>query len=312
MADIVGAGNTSVGGLLPAVGIGRLEYWRPTVDTENEWVGGTPTVSIFTSFDAWTSTNSDVQLQVAEDIGFVTIVHDSDLAQNENDIDGRLVSGLVEGQTYYLRARVKETTPSTYLYISPWTTPSTFSVIFNVSGAYAYITSNVGVTVTLEDYWAHYAYENVGVAADGTESVDYWAHYAYENVGLEYTPSGHVPQYIFEGDVSTNTPTPHLWFLRPSFGRAGDSILLVGQGFGDLQTTYTGIVEIDMGDPIGWQSVPVITWQTFPPSPDAYTGDRKIDQLLAEMDPQHTIIEIVVPVGSIEPGHPIRVRTDGA
>lgn len=306
MADISGAGGGDLGGLGGSVSA-QNQWWRPTIDTADGWVSPTTTPNIFTQQDSFDSSNATVQLQVSVADSFSSTVHDSDLTQPHNTSQGRQVTGLPDNTTYYLRARAKKTIGS-YDYVSPWTATKTFRVATKSGVASRNITMNVGVENTPARSWAAYAYENVGVEATPARS---WPVYAYENVGVEQTPVDFVSQYVFEGDVTTDTPTPVIWFLRPDYGREGDGIDIVGFGFGDLQSTYSGVVEIDWGGVIGWQSVPIVSWQTFPPTDDAYTGDREIDEILGTLDPQHTVIQITVPSGAIPPGYPVRVRTDG-
>ena len=308
MADIAGIGLTDVGGLETDTGEGHLEYWRPTVETPDGWVSSTLAPTIFTSQLAWDAGTATVRLQVSEEVDFSVLHYNTTAVQNSGVSTGRAVSGLTEGVIYYIRCNVTKTLPSTYVYTSAWSDTHEFIVQPDSGHAQIYLTMNGGVEHTPDDAWNSYLYKNAGVLHTPSDA---WNHYLYQNFGVKYTPSGYIPQYTFYGDVTTDTPTPVIWFLRPMSGRPGDGILIYGQGFGDLQVTYTGIVEIDLPT-LGWTSVPINSWQTFPATVDAYTGDREMDQALAQIDPQHTIIEIVVPTEAIAPGHPIRVRTDGA
>lgn len=306
MVDINGAGATTLGGLTTSVP-GTLDYWRGTVETADGYISPTVSPIILTKQDSANGTNADVQLQVSTVSNFASTVHDSDLTQNDNVVGGRQVSALIDGTTYYMRARAKKTIGS-YNYVGAWSTTRTFQVITKSGIASMNITMNIGVEHTPSESWAEYAYENVGI--EHTPG-DYWAAYAYENVGAEVLIVDNVPQYVYEGDVNTATPNPVIWFLLPSFGREGDGIAIYGFGFGDLQSTYSGVVEVDWGGVTGWQSVPIVSWQTFPADPPAYTADRVIDEVAGIVDPQHTVIQILVPVGAIPPGYPVRVRTDG-
>lgn len=306
MADLVAGGSANLGGLSSNVDA-VIQFWRPQIDTVDGWVSPTVTPTIFTRQDSNDGSNAAVQLQVSLVDTFVSTVHDSDLTQADNVTGGRQVTGLADGVTYYLRARTKKTLGS-YNYVSPWTATSTITVVTKSGIASMNITMNIGVEHTPSQVSPAYAYENVGVEWTPSQS---WAAYAYENVGAEHTPVDNVPQYVYEGDVTTDTPNPVIWFLQPSFGREGDGIAIYGFGFGDLQSTFDGVVEIDWGGVIGWQSVPIVSWQTYPPDPPAYTPDRVIDEMNAIVDPQHTVIEIIVPSGAIPPGYPVRVRTDG-
>lgn len=305
MPDINGAGATTLGGLTSSAG-GSLGYWRAQVDTADGYISPTVSPNIFTRQDSADGTSAAVQLQVSTSAGFGTTVHDSDLTQADNVTGGRQVTGLVDGTTYYMRARAKYAPLS---YVGQWSATRTLTVVTKSGIASMNVTMNIGVQVTLSAVEPHYSYENVGVEITKSQS---WPVYAYENVGVEVHPADNVPQYVNEGDVNTATPNPVIWFLQPNYGREGDGIAIYGFGFGDLQATYSGIVEVNWGGIIGWQSVPIVSWQTFPATGVAYTGSRVIDEIAGIVDPQHTVIEIVVPAGAIPPGYPIRVRTDGA
>lgn len=306
MTDINGAGGGSFGGLSDSVS-GQTQWWRPTLDTADGWVSPTVTPIIFTQQDSFDGSSADVQLQVSAVDTFATTVHDSDLAQNHNTSVGRQVTGLSDGNTYYLRARVKKTIGG-YNYVSQWSTTHSFSVITYAGIATMNATMNIGVAHTPSEVSPAYLYFNIGVEHlpdDGGYA------YVYQNVGIETIPVDFTPQYVFQGDVNTATPDPFIWFLLPNYGRESDGIAIVGFGFGDLQGTYNGVVEIDWGGDIGWQAVSVVSWQTFPPTSDAYTGNRHIDEMLGSLDPQHTVVQIQIPTGAIPPGYPVRVRTDG-
>jgi hypothetical protein len=307
MVDKNGAGATTLGGLSSSVA-GSLAYYRPQVDTVDGYISPTITPNIFTRQDSYDGSSATVQLQVSTVNTFVSTVHDSDLVQADNVTGGRQVTGLADGGLYYMRARTKKTIGA-YNYISPWTATRSFTVLTKSGISSMNITMNIGVEHTPEDVSPAYAYENVGVEPSPAQT---WPQYAYENVGVEVIVVDNVPQYVYEGDVNTATPNPMIWFLLPSYGREGDGIAIYGFGFGDLQSTYTGVVEVDWGGVTGWQSVPIVSWQTFPADAPAYTAARVIDEVAGIVDPQHTVIQILVPAGAIPPGYPVRVRTDGA
>ncbi len=307
MADLNGAGSAALGGLTSLV-TGEVQYWRPAIDTADGYISPTLTPTIFTRQDSNDGSSAAVQLQVSVVNTFVSTVHDSDLTQNDNVTGGRQVTGLTDGTTYFLRVRAKKTLPSGYNYVSPWSAIRSFTVVTKYGIATMNVTMNIGVEHTPVATWLAFVYQNVGVEITLSQS---WAAYVYQNIGAEYTAIDNVPQYVYVGDVTTNTPNPVIWFLRPSFGREGDGIAIYGFGFGDLQSTYGGVVEIDYGGVIGWQSIPIVSWQTFPPDPPAYTSARIMDEINAVIDPQHTVIEIIIPPGAIPPGYPVRVRTEG-
>ena len=178
----------------------------------------------------------------------------------------------------------------------------------NTAAAVAYVDINQGISYDLDDSAAHSVDENVGieplVIPAAVHSVD-------ENVGVNITLVPDAVEYVALGDVDESQPQPHIWFLRPTSGRAGDGIEIVGGGFGDLQSTHSGAVEFKP-DPESdqWAPVPVTSWQTFPPTEHAYTSDRVLDQETGRIDQQHTVIGMTIGSTMVPPGYPVRVRTE--
>lgn len=252
-------------------------------------------------------TNSDVQIVVATDAAFTNVVWPGTLTNVVNGNYTVQPTGLVVTTMYYWRARAAPTGTTSW---GPWSETRTFAVDLNTGKAWGYSYENVGIEPGL---WysgnIESIYENVGV-----EETLYHGgiDYLYENVGVEITPYAGGSEYVYEGDVDTSTPTPLIWFLQPASGRVADGIEIVGFGFGDLQTTYGGQLEIDLGGVIGWQPLAVVSWQTFPPTVDAYTAGRQLDVVTGTIDMQHQKIGFIVPSGSIPPGYPVRVVTNGA
>ena len=304
MADINGAGGASLGGL-GTTGNGHAEWWHAVIDSPV--TGGTvPTTTpqIFTILDSWDSNNAQVQVQVSTSAAFGSTVHDPTSTQADGTSTGRNVTGLSDGTTYYVRARAGDGT-----HWGPWSATSSFLVQIAYGRGFLYSTLNAGVEVTPVDNWPAYSYENVGVAVT---LVDNWPIYSYENVGVQITTVDNWPAYSYENVDSSLLPEPRIWFLRPESGRPSDGIAIYGLGFGDLQSTFSGVVEIDYGDPVGWVTVPVSTWQTYPADAAAYGPDRLLDETLPQVDMQHTIIEILIPNDAVPPGYPLRVRTTHA
>ena len=101
-------------------------------------------------------------------------------------------------------------------------------------------------------------------------------------------------------NVTDATPTPAIWSVVPSAGQEGWEFRIVGAGFGALQTTYDGFVELNgLGCSItSWELVPATG---APPLIDPATGEATIE---------HGEITAVVPVGASS--GLVVVTTDGA
>lgn len=250
-------------------------------------------------------TNTDVQVQVASDAGFVTVVSAPSPTNLPNGTATVQPTGLVAGTTYWWRARGAPTGTTTW---GPWSATWTFAIDLNTGKACEYSMENIGIDPILYSGTVDSIMENVGV-----EIVLYpgGIEYLLENVGVEIVLDSDGIEYVYEGDVSSNTPTPHIWWLIPSAGRAGDGISVVGFGFGDLASTYGGVVEIYLPDTTGWTVLGTVSWQTFGANAHGYDELRHISMVLNEIDMQHQIIQFLIPDGSIPPGYGIRVRTVG-
>jgi hypothetical protein len=251
--------------------------------------------------------NSDVYLEVASDSGFSTIVWSTTQTNVANGLLSVIASGLADGTKYWWRARMAPTGTTTW---GPYSATRTFTPDLNSGRGFAYVETNVGVLLTMETdvTSVEYVNENVGVeliVETDVTSVEY----VNENVGVAIILVSEGMEYGHYGDVNTLPPTPHVWFLKPGAGRSGDGINIYCFGVGDLAETYAGSVELDYGGTIGWVSVPVVSWQTFPPGAEAYTMARTLNQETAYIDMQHSVVEITIPDGALPPGYPLRIRT---
>lgn len=155
--------------------------------------------------------------------------------------------------------------------------------------AIEYVNANVGYAPTLDrDVTAiEYAQENVGLAAVVYQGAVEYGHY---------------------GDVNTLTPTPHIWFVRPVQGRAGDGIELVGGGLGSTQAQYAGLLQLEYPP---WTTIPVTGWAEVAAGANAYTASRTIDPENGIIDMEHIVVEFLLPADAVPPGYRLRVRTDG-
>lgn len=247
--------------------------------------------------------NTDVGLEVSTDPAFGSLAYSNTLTNRADGIHSVTVGGLTDATLYYWRARASETGAAAW---GAWTPAWTFQPDLSAGKGFAYVYLNAGADVQPDPDVVAFVHENVG--AEVTPSGTGFG-YVWENVGVIVTLSGLGFGYGHYGDASTNPPDPHVWFLVPTAGRSGDGIKIYCFGVGDLIGTYSGSVELDYGGTIGWVSVPVVSWQTFPPGPEAYTALRKLDPESGYIDMQHSIVEIVIPDGAVPPGYPLRIRT---
>lgn len=306
MADLNGAGSATVGGW-SATGAGRTERWLITL----VWPGQAlvqpltaPTLSLLV--DAWDDAPVQVQVQVATTSGFTTIVGDQTFAApGDNATEGEtLVTGLTDGATYYWRARWVDSGQ-----VGPWTTAQWFRVVVDTGDAAEQVFANVGFEPKPSEPDATSVEPvmiNVGfllVSEPDATSVEP----VMVNVGFLLASN---PDAVDSAmlNVTSDPPMPRIWFLRPPSGREGDGVEVVGWGFGVLPEDYDAVVEIEL-EPGVWTTMPIVTFQTFPPTPDAYTENRVLSSATGEVDWQHTRIAVVVPPGAEPPGYPVRVRT---
>lgn len=248
--------------------------------------------------------NSDIQWQVASDDAFSTIVWSQTTTDQADGLRQAATSALTEGQMYWWRTRSAETGTTGW---GDWSEVWRVTPDLNTGRGYAYVDVNIGIDPALDQDAVGYVDQNIGIE----EILDPDAvEYVLGNHGVEITRDPDAVEYGYVGDVNTDQPTPHIWFLRPTSGRSGDGIEVVGLGFGDLQSTYSGQLQRKPGTV--WEALPVTDWQTYPPTADAYTEDRVLDPLLGVIDMQHTVIAFTVPAGSEPPGWLVRVVTEEA
>lgn len=249
--------------------------------------------------------NTDVGLEVATDPGFApaSVVYSNTLLNRADGIHSVTVAGLADRTVYHWRARAAETGTVSW---GAWTPAWTFTPDLSAGKGFGYVNFNAGATLVPDPDSVAFVDENVGVMVT-LSSVGFG--YNDENVGVLVTLSGLGFGYGHYGDASTNPPAPHVWFLKPAAGRSGDGIKIYCFGVGDLVGTYSGSVQLFYGGTLGWVTVPVVSWQTFPPGVDAYTAARRLDPEAAYIDMQHSVVEIVVPDGAVPPGYPLRIRT---
>lgn len=250
-------------------------------------------------------TATDVQVEISQTPDFAAVDWNATLLTQPDGHVTVIATGLTDLTTYYWRARAAYAGSGLW---QPWSPIWSFTVDTATGRAFGWVDLNSGLGVVSDPDGVWHAEENVGMVftpdADATGVV-------HENVSMLLIPDGDAYGYVHEGDVSTNTPVPHLWFLKPPAGRPGDGIRIFCFGVGDLQATYGAVVEVRYPAPRGWVAVPVISWQTYPPTVNAYTELRELDPSAEKIDMQHQVVEITVPGDSLPPGYPIRIRTEG-
>lgn len=251
--------------------------------------------------------NTDVEIVVDNDATFASPVYSNTLTNRADGPTSVIIGGLVNGTTYRWRMRAAETGTAGW---SAWSPVWLFTPDTNSGKAIWYSDLNIAPVSAPQAAQAGtwYMDENIG---PGTTVTTAAVQYHDENVGFPVTSDSRGYAAAAYGDVNELTPEPHIWFLKPKSGRPGDGIRIICFGVGDLQSTFSGLVDAYYGPVLGWQPVPVIGWQTYPPTEAAYTGARLIDELAELIDMQHTVIEITVPLTALSPGMPVRIRTDG-
>lgn len=247
-----------------------------------------------------TATNQDIQIEVASDAAFATILSSVTLTNIAPLVITSWTMGvdLTPGVKVYWRARAGDFAGSSW---GSWY--SSFTMYQNGSNGYGYVWQNIGDDFTDTGRGYEYSWLNVGEdytdAGRGYETV-------WMNVGAVYTDDGHGYEYVWENNDDSIHPTPHIWFVEPTSGRPNDGVTIIGFGFGALQTDYTSLVEVDLGDGGGWITVGVVSWQRFPADPDMYGPNREIR--VGKVDPQHDEVGILIPALAIVPGMLVRIR----
>ncbi len=303
MADITGDGSGTIGGITSSSS-GRVEWYTVTavypIDSQ-----AIPLllVPLILTRESWNGASGDVDIQVSDTEDFSSLIVDLTASSVAGDNVTKTTvnaSGLVDEHTYWWRMR--PVYPGDYE--ADWVGPWLFSTWLLVGDTKEYVDLNVGVEVTPEDFTPEYVNINTGVEV--TLYAGVWE-YQYINVGVAITLASLGHDYAHYGDVDESTPTPHIWFLRPTAGRPFDGIDIIGLGFGDLQEEYGAIPQILIEV---WEALAIADWQSYPPSVNAYELTRVINSITSEIDPQHQIISVIIPAGAHPPGHPVRVRIE--
>jgi hypothetical protein len=177
-------------------------------------------------------------------------------------------TGLATGTRYYVRATASNVGNTI---VGPSSVAITFTADVKTADAYCYFYENVGANPAPDSRGHCYFFENVGLSFTTYQDA---AFYGFMNVGVTRSTVGNNWYYFFLNNT-TDVPTPAIWFLDPNRGSPLDSFVIVGSGFGDLQSTYNGAAYLLDGAtqiPLG-----ITSWQTFPASPLAFSIERAID-----------------------------------
>lgn len=81
--------------------------------------------------------------------------------------------------------------------------------------------------------------------------------------------------------MTTDTPSPHIWYIHPDHVMLNEQVTVVGTGFGSTINQYLGEVLL------GAQQPPPVSWGEVPPGSNAYTSARSIDPTTDTADPEH-------------------------
>lgn len=132
-------------------------------------------------------------------------------------------------------------------------------------------------------------HSHVGVGFDPTDTPGAgWGPAAGSGPADGYTMD--FDRYLYDlSYVDSTTPTPHIWYVFPSFGQEGWEFRIIGWGFGDSEAALSGEVLLNA---LGCS---VISWQKIA---DTGASPKTIDPITDTATPQHHEIRAVVPAGA--------------
>lgn len=125
--------------------------------------------------------------------------------------------------------------------------------------------------------------------------------YLYESVQLA-SFDVLVAGYLYQ-NVDDTIPSPHIWYLDPDEGNRGDTIAVVGHGFGELRETYNGRV-------IFGPTVPMVVSWSLIPAASFLPEDRVIDVETDTVSPEHSRVSFRIPNNAIPADVKILTDTD--
>lgn len=243
---------------------------------------------------------TDLQYQVATDSAFASIISSPSPTTVANGLWSSNATGLTANVPLYWRVRGA---PAGTTGWGPWSVTSPFIVDVNAGKAIEYVFENIGGSTALYAGDSEYVVDNIGAEVALYAGI---REYSSQNIGILVAVKAEDYEYVWEGDVSTNEPTPHVWFLWKPYGFVGDEVWAYGHGFGNPQSEYTGHLKLRLGP--GYLPAsdvePVVTeWYLQEVTAGAYTADRII-YAGTGVAPPHTnqqveVVRWVVPTGAL-------------
>lgn len=169
---------------------------------------------------------------------------------------------------WYYRARAGDYATNTW---SAYTGTQYLTVYPLPGFAHRYLDINIGVE-NIDPVRTIAAYSDLNIGFGAFNESDGFAYLDF-NIGLEpqprvateYLEMNVVPQMgpyepatFMDVNVTSGTPTPHIWYVQPQIGPQGLMFRIVGNGFGVSQGQYNGRVFLgDLECPIqSWVDVP--------------------------------------------------------
>ena len=116
----------------------------------------------------------------------------------------------------------------------------------------------------------------------------------YLLANFEVNPENELAAFasLFE-NITTQVPTPHIWYIVPAAGNRGEIITVVGAGFGPDAPTFEGYVTLGSALPA------IEDWRRIVASGDALSSGRSIDSLNDTVDPEHDRIDFRIPSNAV-------------
>lgn len=175
--------------------------------------------------------------------------------------------------TWWYRVRAGNATTNVW---GAWSGQQWLDVYPILGSTARYIDANIGV-LNAETLKATVAYLEMNVGVEQKATLPNTAFYLPMNIGIQdnpkisseyltlnvYPPTGkyQAATYLDLNMVSDQTPTPHIWWIRPEQGKEGYVFNIYGHGFGDFQNQYDGTVRI------GNLVCTVARWEKVPATP---------------------------------------------
>jgi hypothetical protein len=275
--------------------------WSPGVGYEND--DATPDVKFLPW--VWDGLSAQYEVEFATDDHFLTVVATAS-GTCTHEVLQTVTAPTLPRRTIYWRVRVGRS-PDWGYWASSW-----FVVTQNTLSVAAYMDVNVGVVTTPPQSVATYMDVNVGVVESPVNTASYMdlnvgPLFTRLRFGLGYMDVNVHPVLVSQAgvayhdvNVTSDTPTPHIWWIRPAWGKTGWVFHVFGHGFGSFQNEYNGDVEL------GGVQMAVLEWELVPPSgaPQIVQGPTEDDEVATV---EHGHIVVVVPAGLSIGEHPVRV-----